>query len=475
MAQNFKTIEARINNFFVKSYFPDFKQLSWMRVLIGLVGIIDILTRLVYFKTHYSQDGGCPLNTVGHSNNPVNWLYELNSSSTYYYLLFGIHLLLYLVLISGWKSNIVSFLLWIMTCSLIFRNPFITQGGDELLKMTLLWGVFLPWSKTSPWSKKIIEFNKKEESFYSIIYFAFLVQIACVYFFSGILKGGDDWRVTFNALYYVFSLDSMTWPLGHFLKGFHPFLQFMSMLAWGFEIFIPFILIIPNKVCRWIGVLFILGFHLFIGMTILVGIFFMVGISTAIGLIQRNQDDYRITEVPLKKIRIWILEAKKYLIYILLFYVLYYNIWNTHLLGYELSHGFEKPVQWFQVQQNWGMFAANVYKEDGWLVGKATLQNGYVIDVFTNQSVDFKKPSNLLKRIDYNDRQRKFIENFSTGNFTWGREYYCNFLLKEYNKSHVIKIIKLELIQCKETSLAPEKEKEEKVDQISLYAIDRKL
>ncbi len=45
----------------------------------------------------------------------------------------------------GLQNSIGKFWTWLLFTSLCVRNPFIVHGGDDLLKMMLFWGIFVPW------------------------------------------------------------------------------------------------------------------------------------------------------------------------------------------------------------------------------------------------------------------------------------------------------------------------------------------
>ena len=122
----------------------------------------------------------------------------------------------------------------------------------------------------------------------------------------------------------------------------------------------------------------------------------------------------------------------------------------------------------FRWDQNWGMFAPSVFKNDGWYVFEAVrLRDKKVIDLNRNgQLINYAKPDNVLDLIK-NDRWRKYYENFQFGGYSNIRSYYCNYLFNHWNAEHPKdSIYSLKIIYMEEfTKPNYEYSKPEKIDQ----------
>jgi predicted DCC family thiol-disulfide oxidoreductase YuxK len=121
-------------------------------------------------------------------------------------LLFVISGILALRLLVGYKTRSASFWSWLLFTSLNARNPYVVHGGDALLNMLLFWGMFVPWgAKYSVDSALNSSSSAQPQRIVSMGTAALLLQMPLVYFFSGMLKNGPEWRQQFTAIYYVVS------------------------------------------------------------------------------------------------------------------------------------------------------------------------------------------------------------------------------------------------------------------------------
>ena len=126
----------------------DLRTLALTRVVFALIVLVDLLSRLSDLKVFYSDDGVMPRAAV-HENLPHSWfisLHFLSGRAEVEALMF---------VISGTSCSATPrglqnsdgnvFGPGLLFSSLCIRNPFIVHGGDNLLKMMLFWGIFVPW------------------------------------------------------------------------------------------------------------------------------------------------------------------------------------------------------------------------------------------------------------------------------------------------------------------------------------------
>jgi hypothetical protein len=145
-------------------------------------------------------------------------------------------------------------------------------------------------------------------------------------------------------------------------------------------------------------------------------------------------------QIPLDKFKKWInisfLIPTVLITSIMLFYTIYQNVVNLHIIGWMFEPEYELPIAYLQINQKWGMFSPNVLKDDGWYVSEAHLKNGKVIDLLADDyKLSYKKPEKVLDKIP-NDRWRKLYENMSLVAYAWLRPYYCDYLVNTYNDAH---------------------------------------
>src|ERR1043166_2108274 len=197
-------------NFFAY-YRPDLRALSLMRIGIAVIVLADLAIRAMDLRAQYTDEGFWPLSMV----RKFGWaegywsLHTLNGNAGYIYALFSIHALFALMLLIGYQTRIATIALFLFTVSLHNRNVFILQSGDDLLRLTLFWGIFLPWN-----ARYSLDVRQKVISdCASVPWFGFLLLQASVYFFSSCFKTGNDWHDEGSAIYYALSLEQLRIPI----------------------------------------------------------------------------------------------------------------------------------------------------------------------------------------------------------------------------------------------------------------------
>jgi hypothetical protein len=200
----------------------------------------------------------------------VNWAEDPRHT----YWLLQLWMLASLCMAMGLYTRFSTILTWALTVSFHYRYSWFLNGGDQLVRCGLFYLMFAPagkvWSLDAwlgrarnganptngpvfirPWTVRLLQ-----------------IQLACVYFFTGIYKLGDDWYYG-EAVYWVLKDITLT----RFPYSWLPIPLFICrILTWAtlvFEIGWPLFVVIPF-LRPWLlvgGVLFHLGilFHTDIG------------------------------------------------------------------------------------------------------------------------------------------------------------------------------------------------------------------
>ena len=71
-------------------------------------------------------------------------LLQLVNSLTFAALLFLVAAAGAGALLLSYRTRLATLLSWVLLVSVQNRNPLLGQGGDDLLRMLLFWGLFLP-------------------------------------------------------------------------------------------------------------------------------------------------------------------------------------------------------------------------------------------------------------------------------------------------------------------------------------------
>lgn len=436
-------------------YGLDPRALSLMRIGIALVLLFDLGIRASSLTAFYTSGGAVPFEGVAR----LYWekgyfsLYRYSDAYWYAVTLFAVTAIVYFCVLLGYRTRVFTFLAWVLLTSLQNRNTLILQGGDDELRLLLFWGMFLPWGSYYSIDARRGYYANTPRKYFSVSSFGYVIFIFSVYFFSGWLKNSAEWDSREGtAVYYAFSLDQMTWPLGKALLSYPALMKFISIGVRWMEMLLPFLLLIPfrNSVFRMIFVLLIASLHICISLTLFVGLFYIISICALLGLLspgvmdrfdsllKLNRKEKEITPSFFEKLR------QNYYYKVLLGCILFFfaalsMIWNLSTVsasGLAVSRNFFSLGYAVRLNQNWGMFAPTVLKDDGWFVLEGYKKDKNIIDINRNgKPLDLNKPASVLEYVK-DDRWRKFGENYMMAQNGSIRHYYCDYVLKEWNEKH---------------------------------------
>jgi hypothetical protein len=262
----------------VEVFGADLRSLAAFRMVLAALVLADLASRAPDLYAHYTDRGVLPRSIL--LQEALNrWQVSLNLMSGELYvqaLLFGVAALAALALLVGYRTRLMTVIVWVLVLSIQWRNPLVLNSGDTLLRMLLFWGMFLPlgayWSVDRALNGAPSRLSRR---FLSLATVGLFMQIAFVYWFSAILKSGPEWRVDGTALYYVLSIDEWATPFGAYLYQFPTLLKVLTFATIGLEAFGPFLLFCPffTGPVRTGAILAFMSLHYGIWLTMPIGIF----------------------------------------------------------------------------------------------------------------------------------------------------------------------------------------------------------
>lgn len=473
----------------------DLRALALMRAAVAAVLLLDIGIRSTDLEAHYSNMGVLPISVLlDHAWTPYQ--FSLHASSGLWQVqavLFGLAALLAVALLLGYQTRLVTALSWVLLVSVQNRNPLILQGGDDLLRMLLFWGFFLPWGRVYSLDARRRPAPASLE-YSSAATVALLVQLALVYWCTALLKNSPEWREEGTALYYALSLDQVLMPGGRLLYPHPDLMRMLTHVTFYVEMLLPFVLFIPWRVPFWrllfVGVLW--GFHLGISLTLFVGLFFLINMASVLGLLPAGFMQWLETKLvpryqrlgpalrarlaqPVSRWAGWrtgvrvrveatvelpdglvrlLQAAREGLVLGLLAYVCWWNL--DSIVSPEWT--MREPLRWLgylvRTDQHWGMFAPTVFKDDGWYILDGTTTTGQHLDLNRQgRPTTYAKPASVMA-LFRNDRWRKYSENYLFVSNTYMRGYYCNYLLRIWHENPAHPPLRqLDVIYMKEVTL----------------------
>ena len=467
---------------YVKTVFTlDLRALAALRIAVSATLLIDLYLRMGDIRAHYTDEGILPLEALlKHAWSPYSFsIYNVATGFQLQLLLMLVNFICGCCLLIGYRTRLFTFICWLFLLSIHNRNPLIHQGGDDLLRMAMFWGMFLPWGYYySADSRKVFNSAHKPVNYLAFAGAAYLLQIIIVYFFSALLKSGPEWTSEYTALYYAFSLDQIALPVSKYFYHYPLFLKIVTVVVYYMELLFPLALLIPvyNPKLRMLFFIVFAAFHMGIALCLNVGIFPLVAIVVMIGLLPGKFITYAVeqlnkltaglqnefksllpTSTPGKAVYVPKETLLQTAAVVLLFIYIIAN--NRATIGQPsiISKSLAQAGLALRVQQNWGMFAPSVYKDDGWFVFSGNTAAGKTIDIAKEgEKVHYAKPAYVAGMATYQkDRWRKYHENILSADKSVFRGYYCNYLLNKWNNSHekAQNITSLKIYYMKEVSL----------------------
>lgn len=429
---------------FLKQFYQlDVRALALMRVGLAIVILADLFIRAQDLTAFFTDDGFWStrlLHTYGWQ--PGYWsLHTLNGSYGYTVMLFCLHAIAALFLLLGYKTRLFTIIVWAFTVSLHNRNLFILQSGDDLLRLTLFWAIFLPWGNALSIDSKKYATRKHH---FSIATMGYLVLIASVYFFTVCFKNSAEWRQNGSAIYYALSLDQLRLPLGDWLYQYPHLMKLLTYVVLFIEILIPILILFPTKKgwSKTLAFLLLLLLHINIGLTLYVGLFYIINITTALALLPSSFfDKYSLFLIHnVDKLKRKTNPLGNYISSIVTSFVvvlcLILNLSYMQWFNYELTRGMSSIINVLRLNQYWGMFSPHIMKEDGWYVYEGFTETGKHWDLKQNTPyINADKPKHLVKHYK-SDRWRKLAENIQRNEYTFLRPMFCKFKLNQWNLEH---------------------------------------
>jgi hypothetical protein len=267
----------------VELFGADLRSLAALRIVLAALVLGDIASRTPDLYAHYTDEGILPRTALLDEGVIRPWQFSLNlvnGEAFFQALVFTATVLAALGLLLGYRTRLMTVIVWGFLISIQMRNNLLNGAGEALLDMLLFWGIFLPLG--AYWSvdrARQVPAPRLSTRFLSMATVGLFMQIAFVYWFTALLKSDPEWRVDGTALYYALSIDQIATPIGTFLLQFPVLLKVLTFATIGFEALGPFLLFFPffTGPVRTAAVLAFMSFHFGIWLTMDIGIFPWIG------------------------------------------------------------------------------------------------------------------------------------------------------------------------------------------------------
>ena len=431
---------------------------------LGVLLLADLSTRVQDLSAHYTDWGALPRTVlIPQLADPLPLSVHLASGSAFgQALVFLIAGLCGLALLLGFRTPMATCASWLLLLSVQARNPMVLHASDDLLRLLLFWGMFVPlgarYSLDRLIGRSATDGSPVPTSVCSIGTAALLLQVCLVYWCTAALKSQEVWWHEASAVYYALSIDQIVTPFGLWLLGFPDLTAVLSRVTLALEFLGPCLVFVPfwTPWLRLVVVGAFFGFHLGLALCMSIGLFPYVSMASWLvfvpglvweqgrrllsGTLRPSPDSAAdgSSRRPLRSSRPAQALAAFFLAYIVL--------WN--LRGFEAASPAIRQVfppsanlvgYLLRLDQRWNMFSPYPPKDDGWFVMPGTLQDGSSVELWTGRrAVRWEKPPDILDQYP-NDRWWKFMEKIYPFQQR-GREItlaaYAGYVCREWNARH---------------------------------------
>jgi predicted DCC family thiol-disulfide oxidoreductase YuxK len=306
----------------------DPRALGIFRIVFGLLTAYDVLRRMPYIETFYSNSG-----TLSNHFSLFAPHYQYNFSALFMLstpgevtLFFCFALFCIFCFTIGYRTTLFHALSFICILSIHTRNTMLENGGDVVMNIWWVWTFFLPLGarySVDSLKKSLSRGNDRNPSLLSeaitgsaapirsLAVFMVLWQLAVIYFFNTVHKGGATWADG-TAIAYTLYQDRINTPLAVWVRDNLPLIV-TQLMTWGtlvIEGVAPLLLLTPlfTKWARRITLSTLASLHIGIWLLTDVGLFSPTMMVSYLILI--HADDIALIRSILRRlaghpIRVW--------------------------------------------------------------------------------------------------------------------------------------------------------------------------
>ena len=373
-------------------------------------------------------------------------------------------------LLVGWKTRWMALASWLLLVSLQARNPLILQGGDDVLRNMLFWSLFLPLGARFSLDARHRTLRGDAQPLPDDVAHlgtaGFILQLLCVYFFTGLLKSDPVWRTEFTALHYALHLDHLTTRFGYWLVSFPALTKLLTAGTMLLEHAGPILLLVPRLDwrVRLVLVLSFMSLHVGIALCCAIGLFPLTCIVCWVALIPTQAlhalarlaarrpslatpnavaEAVKLPQPPITQSPphplLSLSKPSGVLLGSLIAYMLLINIARLDGGGVytNVANGPLKVLgEAAQINQYWCMFAARPAPFGGWYDMRATLADGREVNLWTlDQPVQSTRPA-VVSETYPSLRWRKTCMILFERHAPTHRACFGDYLVRRYQRLH---------------------------------------
>ena len=370
----------------------DPRSLALLRIGLGLTILLELIVLLPDVPAFFTDAGllprdACARLTAGERGTfPPYWVspYMLSGDAAWTYTLFGLTAGFAVALALGWRTRLAAVGTWALLVGLQARNPLVFYGSDAVVRCALFWALFLPLG--ARWSLDARGRPTPAGPVVSLASAGLLVQLACLYLETGLVKSDPMWREDGSALYHALATDLFTSPFGRALTDYPGLLRFLTVATVGLEVIGPLLLFVPfgGWVIRTLVVAGFVGLHLGIAATMDIGLFPYACLACWAGVLPGGFWDAVLGRPPTGAPPAGeplSLPGRAVLAGLIGFVVLAAFTRTRHDADTPVAEPLATLGRAAHLDQSWYMFAPRPYNFSGWFDVHGTLADGTKVSV----------------------------------------------------------------------------------------------
>lgn len=388
----------------------DFRSLRLFRSSLGVLLLFDLVFRLSDFRSFLTESGAFPAELV---ENKLS-LFLLFPSTFWAALLFATLAVCGVLLIWDWRPRWISLLAFALALSLRNRNPYVGYGGDDLLRLGLLWSVFLPSGPR----------QENEKYFVGPTSIALFIQISVIYLCAGMHKDIAAWWHDGRAAFMAMSGGTYTRPQAALLLQFPSFLNLASAGVFWLERLGWILFFLPGGQgwFRLTACVLFATMHLSFGLFMSIELFPLIDLAFLFLLLPPEFWEKLKIGSPLGPTPMGRTEpAIAYSGLLLSILIATYSLAGIPQVDRQLPKPARQVVNLLGIDQKWSMFAPVDRVSDGYHRVIATAPDGRKLDLLNGREIETLPPAPF----NVQSEQR---------GFRWTR-YLDNLLFRHFEKA----------------------------------------
>jgi hypothetical protein len=290
-------VKAKVREVFAM----DLRALALFRACLGVLVAVDVCLRLGDLNALYTDQGFMLAETRRTDqylmHNQIS-IHRANSSALYQFSLFALQFVAALALAIGYRTRAATVVSFFLLASLHTYVPVPLNGGDDVMRVFLLWSMFLPlgrrWSVDAalrgvrdaelaahdPVYAQLLEkrarrpWQPSDDSVCGLATVAFKIQLLLLYVFAAALKTGDSWA-NGDAVHYSLYLSPYITELAVYIRDRELLCRVLTHATMWLEVCGPLLYFSPfaTAVCAMLAAAMFIGLHLSFLLILRVGLF----------------------------------------------------------------------------------------------------------------------------------------------------------------------------------------------------------